>query len=375
MDKQSLFARALTAVLLLASLSAVHAQEMLTSECSQIQAGDSLVITKTEYIYTNATGEDSYWDYSGLEEAGSYVLKFDTLNSKQLVGYDPQKIWKYQTVEKGLFLSGYEDNLYRVDFKDAQLILPLPLQYGQSYNKAYQGEGLYCGTHYIRVFGTVKTTADAQGTLILPETDTLYNTLRVYTVDTEAVRLSKDSCRNDSDNLKQVITERHQWFARGYRYPVLETVSSSTYHNLNHIATQQYGLLCPPGIQTALSDAVNEQIRRDDAMARDEWNAKRRNCEENSSGTLPQDGSNSSGFTYDIQTSGSQVSITYSLESAARLHVMVVNAMGMVYRDTLQDSPAVSHQLLTIDCSGLRRGQYIIYMNVNGSIYNHKIAI
>lgn len=374
MDMQSLFARALSAVLLLTSLVAVHAQEMLTSACNQLQTGDSLTFIKTNFFYAGAAGEDAYWDYSGWEETGSYILKFDTLKNNQLLGFDPQKLWKYHVVEKGLALSGYEDNLTRVDYGEEKLILPLPLQYGQTYSKAYQGQGLYSGTHHIKTFGMVQITADAQGTLILSETDTLYNTLRVYTVDTEAVRLSKDSCRNDSDNLKQVITERYQWFVRGYRYPVLETVCSSTYHNLNHIATQQYGYLCPPTIQAALSDSINEQIRKNDALSQAERNYNGHG-DENYDPNNPNYHGNDSGFTYDIHTNGSQVTITYCLDSAAQFHVMVVDVMGMVYRDIQQNSNAGNNQTMNIDCSGLRRGQYIIYMNVNGSIYNHKIAI
>ncbi len=371
---QSLYARALTVVLLLTSF-VTQAQEVLTSACNQIKTGDSLTIAMTEYVYSDATGEDAYWDYSGLKYTGTYTLRFDTLMNKQHVGYDSQKIWKYQVEEKGLALCGYEDNLTRMVFIAPQMILPFPLQYGQTYSKSYQGEGLYCGTHYIKAFGKVQIVADAQGTLILPDADTLYNTLRVYTVDTKAVRLSKDSCRNDSDNLKQVITERYQWFARGYRYPVLESVSSSTYHNLNHIATKQYGCLFPPEVQATLCDTINEYIRRDDALAWAGRNANHQNGEDKESEKSSQSDSKNSGFTYDIHTNGSQVSITYSLETAAHLHVMVVNVMGMVYRDTQHDSPAGPLQTLTIDCSGLRRGQYVIYMNVNGTIYNHMIAL
>lgn len=373
MERQSLIARALTNVLLLAPLSAALAQEQLTSVCNLIQTGDSLTITKTEYFYAGDGGEDVCWDYSALVATGTYGIKFDTLDNEQLVGYDPQKIWKYQAVENGLTISGYEDNLTCMNYSEAQLLLPLPLQYGQTYCKSYQGEGLYCGTHHVKTFGTMQITADAYGTLILPEADTLYNTLRVYTVDTESVRLSKDSCRNDSDNLKQVITEHYQWFAHGYRYPVLETVSSSTYHNLNHIATQQYSCLCPPEIQKALCDTINSKIRKDDALARAELYAGHKNAKDSLT-TNPQD-RNNCGFAYDIHTNGSLVGIIYSLESAAHLHVMVVDVMGVVYRDTQQDCPVGSNQALNIDCSGLRRGQYILYMNVNGEIYNHKIAI
>ncbi len=374
MKKLSLLARALLAVLLLTSLTVAKAQEMLTSACNQIQVGDSLNITNTEYFYAGDDGEEVFWDFSGLESTGSYFIKFDTINNHQIVGYDPQKIWKYQTTDKGLALSGFEDMTTCMDYHQEQVLLPLPLQYGQTYSRAYEGEGRYCGTHYMRTFGTMQITADAQGTLVLSETDTLRNTLRVYSVNTAAIRLNKDSCRNDSDNLKQVITERYQWFIRGYRYPVLETVSSSTYHNMNHIATQQYGYLCPPEIQAVLNDSINEQIRKDDALAQAERNANGHD-DENNYPNNPNHHGNDCGFTYDIHTNGSQVTITYSLDSAAQLHVLVVDVMGMVYRNTQQNSPAGSCLTMNIDCSGLRRGQYIIYINVNGTIYNHKIAI
>ena len=374
MDRHSLFARALSAVLLLLSLVSVRAQEMLTSACNQIMPGDSLTMLKTEYFYAGEAGEENIWDFSGLEADGSYFIKFDTIKNNQLVGYDSQKIWKYQTAENGLSLAGYEDMLTQMNYAVAQPVLPFPLQYGQTYTKGYQGDGRYCGTHYIRTFGTTQVTADALGTLILSETDTLYNTLRVYSVNTAAIRLSKDSCRNDSDNLKQVITERYQWYARGYRYPVLETVSSSTYHDTNHIATQQYGYLCPPEIQAALSDSINEQIRREDALAAAE--GSRNNGGDGSEGSdNPQRNGNKCGFTYDIHTYGSQVTINYSLDASAQIHVLVVDVMGMVYRDTQQNSPAGSNYTMNIDCSGLRRGQYIIYMNVNGTIYSSKISI
>ena len=49
--------------------------------------------------------------------------------------------------------------------------------------------------------------------------------------------------------------------------------------------------------------------------------------------------------------------------------------MGMVYRNQQWKGAATEHNVMSIDCSGLRRGHYILYMNVEGKIYHEKIAI
>ena len=54
---------------------------------------------------------------------------------------------------------------------------------------------------------------------------------------------------------------------------------------------------------------------------------------------------------------------------------MIVDVLGNVEYHTQQITPAGSGYTLNLDSSNLRRGQYIIYINVNGTIYNAKIPI
>ena len=345
------------------------AQTILSQATNMPQSGDSIAKELVEYVHVISDKEDAVWDFSDLEAQGTYYVKYDTIGG-YLTAYDQRESLKYHLRNDSLFLTGYESPMVRMDYHRPLLSMPFNIQLGQSIISSYQGEGTYCGTHSERTFGSLRITADSEGTLILSEKDTLRNTLCLYSVATESIRLNRDSCRNDSDNLKQVITERCQWYTRGYRYPVFETVTSSTYDNLNHVATKQYAYRCPPHLQIELNDSVNERIRLADRQS----SVNRNNAGENgTAGHDNQDGDN--GFSYQVDVKSNNVTITYSLEQAAEIHVLVVDVMGTVYRDEQQYNSAGSGYSMSIDCSGLRHGQYILYINVNGFIYHTKIPI
>lgn len=365
--KRTLLFLAVVIGLMLLSLS-TQAQNILTESCNLMQPGDSVTMQIVDYVDAGEGGDNAVWDFSGLDCSGVYYIKYDTINQSQLVGYDAQNTYKYHLSDCQLLLSTNESALLGMEYLPPQLMQVFPFQYSHTVSKEYRGEGRFCGTHFERTFGTIQRTSDGQGTLILSENDTLQNTLRVYTVNTSAIRLNSDSCRNDSSNLKQVITERYQWYARGYRYPVFETFTSSTYDNLCHVATQQYAYCCPPSVQKELSDPINEEIRHNDMLARQ----NEKNNGNNSSDSGTGDGCQ---FNYEVTINGNQVTLTYDISGNAHIHIMMVDIMGVVYHDVVQTNAAGSGYTIEMDCSSLHRGQYIIYLNVNGKIYNSKISV
>lgn len=355
-------------VMVLFSFSIVNnAQNTLTMSANLMQPGDSITKERVAYVYAGEIGQNVVWDVSNLEKEDTYYIKYDTISQSRWIGYDTQKTYYYHVANNSLQMEGYESPLLSMDYKQPMLSLKFPLQFNQTYISEYLGEGRYCGTHYERIFGFVKITADSQGTLILSEKDTLPNTLRVYTINTSAIRMNRDSCHNDVDNLKQIITEHYQWYVRGYRYPVFETITSSTYDNMNHIATQQLAYRCPPEIQIALNDSTNERIRLEQQPLTD-------NNESEYDNEYQHLGSSDAGFTYDVKANGNQITITYELENTAVIRVLMVDVTGTVLRDIQQTNNPGSGYMMSIDSTGIRRGQYIIYINVNGTIYNTKIG-
>lgn len=372
MRQSSLFARAPIVVLLQFMTLFLNAQNGLSVQTNLIQPGDSVVKERVKYTSYSQKGENVIWDVSSLETEGDYWIKYDTVDMK-LFGYDDKNIYKYQLDNNRLLLSGYESPLVAMEYHQPILSLPLPLQYGQNVSADYIGEGYYCGTHYERSFGTMNIAAEGTGTIILSDNDTLPNTLMVYILNTAAIRLNRDSCSNDSNNLKQVITETYQWYSRGFRYPVFETVTSSTFDNGSHVATQQSAFRCSPAMQGVLVDSINEQIRNYDLMVIN--NKDDSLFHDKTHEALLNNKDNKSGFHYNYHLNGKQILITYDLENEANIHVMIVDVFGRTTRDVSQKSYSGTNQSITIDCNDLRQGQYILYINVNGAIYTSKIPV
>jgi hypothetical protein len=94
-----------------------------------------------------------------------------------------------------------------------------PFSYGDQFTDHFIGVATYNETYTIDFFGDCLVTADAYGTLIMPD-KILDNTLRVKSVKTG---LQINMCGTTDVNIV-----KYAWYASGYRYPVL---SISTVEN------------------------------------------------------------------------------------------------------------------------------------------------
>lgn len=96
-----------------------------------------------------------------------------------------------------------------------------PFAFGQIFTDKYAGSASIMGISKAELAGDITVTADAFGTLILPDV-TLANTLRVKT---EKTGLEVNPC---SSSVVRIV--RYSWYAPGYRYPVLvlSTTESKT---------------------------------------------------------------------------------------------------------------------------------------------------
>jgi hypothetical protein len=109
------------------------------------------------------------------------------------------------------------------------------MQIGDSVEGYFHGRGTYCNRIALRNYGHYHTKVVKQGSMILPEGDTLRNVLLVhteriegeqyhpdiyhdslcvYTIDSVMTRLQTDS------TLATIHIDR--WYAPGYRYPILK---------------------------------------------------------------------------------------------------------------------------------------------------------
>ena len=73
--------------------------------------------------------------------------------------------------------------------------------------------------------------------------------------------------------------------------------------------------------------------------------------------------------------SGRTVTISYSLSESANVRALLCDVRGMVYKSHSATNPAGADYRLTLDCTGLRPGEYVLYLNVNGVVSSGKVRL
>lgn len=349
----------LLVVLLALPLLPLLAQDcLLTKEANLLLDSDEVVYRQISYFDVGQDGEGAVWDLSDLNiegEAYKFYLSKDTLNRNILM--TNTDVYYYKLQNDTLSLVSRENPLNRLTYEEPLLQIKYPLAYGDSVTKAFEAYGIYCGDYPFKEQGISTVMADATGSIILDE-DTINNIVRVYTLRSYSICMDMDSAALDTAKQKQVIEERYDWYARGYRYPIFSTISNTSYDKLAPLGTIQTAYCLLPDIQKLSYDPYNDDIRRKDSLT-------------------SVNGSNAQQdiIHYSVSLNGSQITINYSLDEIADITALVSNPMGIVYRQKRTHSDKGDGYSLTIDCGGLHYGQYVLYLNVNGRIHNEKIVL
>jgi hypothetical protein len=97
-----------------------------------------------------------------------------------------------------------------------------PFRYGEMLETASVSENLFSSLVPMYTHGDYRLEADACGMLVLPAGDTLKQVLRTRSVQTQYA----DSVRAMDSIYVDTAIETHRFWARGYRYPVFETVKT-----------------------------------------------------------------------------------------------------------------------------------------------------
>lgn len=289
----------------------------------------------------------------------------------------------YRQDRGSVSIIGSENYMEQISYDMPETWLQFPMQVGDSVCGYFYGSGPYCERFFIRRFGTYKTRADAAGKLVLPQGDTLRNVIRLHTeryvgtiaepFDTMLYKIpafTVDSIvKHLAPDTAKVREDVYRWYAEGYRYPILE---AQTLTYLNTLLTEEM-YYCPPEIQEQLPlDEENKQIRArivEEELAR--WQPS----------LSPDHGQNpqrrgKDGFTYEIsQPDGSDVvTIHYDTDHDVRVTALISNGLGYIYRRADQSCHTGTGQL-SLNCTGLRKSQYIIYVNVDGNQYAEKVNV
>lgn len=338
--------------------TSLSAQNVLCRE-NHLMLTDSLNKIPIDYFAPGEGGENKLWNISDYLDYSRKNLVYHYRDSAQYFHERDQKQIKYyQLHSDSLFLTSYESPLKKIIYSKPPLQVKYPLCYGDSTGSTFSGIGLYCGNHFYKEDGTVSVKADAFGSLILSEDDTIRNVLRLNSIKSYYMSMDMNAEALDTAKMKQIIEEHYEWYARGYRYPLIETIISTSYANMSPIGTTYQAYCYLPENQRTINDSINKETLHSDSVTQFHQNQLSKDI-----------------FHYSIHVNNGTVILNYNLDDDAHIVTMISSSMGIIYRRKEWNKSLGNGYSSSIDCSRLRQGQYVLYINVNGKIYSEKVNI
>lgn len=363
--------------IVLFSMSCISVMAQLSSQANLPRGGDNVVRHTISLASPGQCSDFAVWDLSDKEVGTkSYVARHavQKVNSDSLCLYDTGSRYGLELREDGVYVSSCENRNLRVTFDLPVKTLCFPMEHNDSIGGYFHSTGIYCDRRLTRCFGTWKLKADARGRVILPSGDTL-RVIRVhlrkrmsnlyYALDSIRSILAAfnvDSILHcQATDTAVIVSDDYRWYARGYRYPVLEYRSAhmeSRPEEKTHIA-----YLCPPESQEGLPlDDENARIREEER--RDGESGYRKHDIENET--------DDNGFKYDFtqDNAGKRVRISYTADAPVSVKAILANTTGIVYR-TATSAKGVSGDM-TLGYGDLRPGQYIVYIRTGEKVHSEK---
>lgn len=346
----------ISALSLLLGITSVYGQVNLSEMVPA--STDSLQKSRIRYFSPGKGGSNKVWDFSGKlgsKESAQVMFAKDSTGVVSVI--EPGRIRYYRTTPDTLILIGSESPLEKRVYAMKKISKKYPLEYGDSVSMPFRCEGMYCGNHPFREAGMTTIKVDAVGSIVLAENDTVRNIRRVHTIDAYGICMALDSAALDTAKLTQVIDERYEWYLPGAQYPIIENMTSTTFLNMDVIGTTQYAYCNLPEDEAAFYITPEEDDETDDPeIALDEQ-------------PTPDI------IHYEIRTQGKNINLTYSLDEEASITTIVASYIGLLCKSSQWTQNSGQGYSMQIDCSGLHPGIYILYINVNGKVYNEKVKI
>ena len=381
-------------ILSLLSLITISSYGQLDKFHNRICIGDSLIKQQIEYVDPGKPGKNITWDLSQAQvireeypiiysspkliEDSIYVIGNDTIlkryvpNTEYFIKKEYGTMYYYQFKNDTISLIGHENPTVRLRYTEPLMECVFPLNYNDEFLSPYLLEGVYSNSSKILSSGNIKIKADAYGKIILPEGDTISPVLRVKTTQTicRSMRSSiyKDSIR---PNVQDKVIETYKWYAKGYRYPVFETV-----HNIiNDTLFFGTSFLFPPR-QHTYTDI--KDVTRSDSLNRS-WDIDKKNKSKNKDSETYQDGigRDMSERNYEVfpNPTDSYLNIKYAITKPSRINISLYTEDGRLALKIEKDLSASGSYSEIIDFRDFIKGNYLLQITENKRIIFSKKVI
>lgn len=318
-----------------------------------MRGGDCIVKQQVEYLNPGKPGENKNWDFSGITIVKEkYKLSYRSYSDTLMTGREHRTIYKYLLHHDTLYMTGHENTLTLLHDSVPQILLTYPFSYGSKLEKDFRFYGKYSGTDSLTSIGHSTVYADAYGTIILPDADTLYNVIRVCSNNDSRIRIwnpqkSAKVIMNltsfvSTDSLTRHKEDIYRWYAEGYRYPIFETITHTYYKNDRPLSRFNTAFYYPPQEQQlGGTDSVNSRVRERFAQNRqqDYGNGSRNNTrgrynkDDNINGSEESLGNQTEGKNgeFMVNTVTGTVMLDYNLTENSEIEIILTDLHGRVF--------------------------------------------
>lgn len=376
--------------LLCAFLCIQYSWGQLNAVHNRFRNGDILIKQQVEFKNPEKKNGNDIWDFGQLKAINNeYTLSYELppmegdsiyifagkrINRKNveenelIVGTEHSTMYYYQLRNDSLLQIGHDNLLTQLYYVNPMVVMIYPLNYGQSISSEYRSQGLYSGSIKIETKGTITTTADAYGKMILPSGDTINPVLRVKTIQSIIDIPNENSISADTLSAKKGrIMETCRWYTKGYRYPIFETVRSINL--IDSLQTFGTAFYYPPQEHLYIdTDPENH------ALLEEMWQLKNKEIG---------DDDHADGKTISIEDIisckiypnpvHSTLTMEYEIKKEADITFDLYSIEGMPVKkiSSKHKLPGTYYEL--VDCSGLFPQTYVLRITANNLVVNEII--
>ena len=355
----------ISVILLLSNIQGVIAQHIDLPH-NNFRIGDKNQKECVSISTTDNNGK-TLWKVHPISNNDDICQKiFFAPNSTYDVSYSELSQLHHFSIDNGsLLLMRSENNQMSIDYDLSEIVIPQSFSYGDCISGLFHGTGTYCDKLRVLTCGQYSLSADALGDLLTLENDTIHNVMRISTTRLRYTEFmpfniqpsvygifTNDSIRMCLAKDSMTVEENYcRWYANGYRYPILEQYKIFNGNNI----------IC----DYILYNSADKQ----ELLDTDEVNIELRNTLNTRPITeklIDNDGETSKHINYQCGMNGSNIIIDFSLRDDNDVSFILCNSQGITFKSLNSHYSSSETYHVNIDCGGLPRGQYVLYIIVAG---------
>ena len=393
------FSLAVTALLLLIPIMSFPSYK-LTWDCNGMDKCDSVGKTVLKIIEPGKRGTECFWDFSKIEKSGESSTEYRN-NASNISEYENHRNNCYIYRNDSLFLSGFFEAGISVEYLVPEMVMRYPIQYGDSAATFFYGEGSFGKRLHIRNAGWSYVCADATGSAILPEGDTLRNIIRTHyrRIGTTSVSANfkrsfwhtNDSSLFSQDSINYWLRndsilhhiEIWRWYAEGFRYPVFERrdytitkygvpIDSMSLSFYTSPETQMFDLSYDPENETE-RNSLYDNLQYPLLFGKYRGNPPGRQNRPQYGNSIMDDRTDYNVACTVNNSSGTSVlTIKYMLPDGGNADISIFSASGKLMW-CKENVGSKGMNSIDVPLSGYIDGEYLVTVTINGETYSEKV--